>query len=104
LAFADEQLFGVEGFDGEFVLTGDFMANVKGGIAEGTRALGTGYLGLTFDTEKLGWRTRGKLHVSTAMVTSNLTIQPDLQCIINPGMDRGLEDALVVGARMQLSF
>jgi len=33
-----------------------------------------------------------------------LTIQPDLQYVINPSMDRTLDDAVVVGARVEVIF
>jgi len=33
-----------------------------------------------------------------------LTVQPDLQYVINPGMDRKLDNALIVGARIEVVF
>ena len=39
-----------------------------------------------------------------AALTPWLSVQPDLQYIINPGGDRGLRDALVFGLRTQLAF
>lgn len=39
-----------------------------------------------------------------AVVTSWLSIQPDLQYIVNPGGDPGLRNALVIGVRTQLGF
>ncbi len=33
-----------------------------------------------------------------------LTVQPDLQYVINPGMDRTLDNALIVGARIEVVF
>lgn len=39
-----------------------------------------------------------------AMIQPWLTIQPDLQYVINPGMDRRLDNALVVGARIEVAF
>lgn len=39
-----------------------------------------------------------------AVLTSWLSIQPDLQYIVNPGGDRSLRDALVVGLRTQIGY
>lgn len=36
-------------------------------------------------------------------ITDRLQIQPDLQYILNPGADRTLENALVIGVRMELN-
>ncbi len=33
-----------------------------------------------------------------------LTIQPDIQYVINPGMNPGIDDALIAGARLEISF
>jgi porin len=38
-----------------------------------------------------------------ANLTSHLSIQPDLQYVINPGMDGSLDNALVFGIRLQLT-
>lgn len=39
-----------------------------------------------------------------AVLTSWLSVQPDLQYIVNPGGDPGLRDALVIGVRTQVGF
>ena len=39
-----------------------------------------------------------------AVLTPWLSVQPDLQYIINPGGDAGLRNALVIGVRTQLGF
>ncbi len=33
-----------------------------------------------------------------------LTIQPDIQYVINPGMDPGIDNALIAGIRLEVSF
>lgn len=38
-----------------------------------------------------------------APLTDWLTLQPDLQYVINPGADRSLEDAFVIGLRIEIS-
>ena len=37
-------------------------------------------------------------------ITSWLAVQPDFQYVINPGMDPGLDDALVFNTRFEVSF
>ena len=37
-----------------------------------------------------------------ANITSHLSIQPDIQYVINPGLDGSLDNALVFGIRLQL--
>jgi porin len=37
-------------------------------------------------------------------LTESVTLQPDIQYIINPGTDPSLDDAVVIGARMGLTF
>lgn len=39
-----------------------------------------------------------------AEVSPGLVIQPDVQFVVNPGMDPSLNDAFVLGARFELSF
>ena len=39
-----------------------------------------------------------------AVVTSWLSVQPDLQYIINPGTDPSRDDALLLGVRTVISF
>ena len=38
-----------------------------------------------------------------APLTDWLTIQPDLQYVMHPGFDRSLDDALVIGLRVEFS-
>jgi porin len=37
-------------------------------------------------------------------VTEWLTVQPDVQYVVNPGTDPALDDALVVGLRFEIAF
>jgi porin len=37
-------------------------------------------------------------------ITKWLSIQPDLQVIINPGGDKGLSNAFVLGGRLSITF
>jgi porin len=39
-----------------------------------------------------------------AQITKWLSIQPDMQVIINPGGNKDLSDALVIGGRVSLTF
>ena len=38
-----------------------------------------------------------------ATLVENVSIQPDIQYVVNPGMDGSIDDALVIGVRLQLN-
>jgi porin len=40
----------------------------------------------------------------TSQILPHLAVHPDVQYVINPGMDPSLKNALVFGARFELSF
>ncbi|MCZ6673115.1 MAG: carbohydrate porin, partial [Verrucomicrobia bacterium] len=40
----------------------------------------------------------------SAEITENLSVQPNIQYILNPGQEPGLSDALIAGVRTVLSF
>ena len=51
--------------------------------------------------------TRAEVNVEAsyrAVLTPWLTVQPDIQYVVNPGGDPNLDDALLLGLRTQLSF
>lgn len=39
-----------------------------------------------------------------AQITKSLSIQPDLQIILNPGGNQDLKNALVIGGRVSITF
>ncbi len=67
---AMESLLGRAGLDGELVITGDMLSNVKGGAARGTRLAGLLYSSLLLDTAKLNWWEGGNMKVSVLGLVS----------------------------------
>jgi porin len=65
-----ESLFGVDGIDGELVITGDVLGNVQGGKSRGSRLAGLLYSSLQLDTAKLNWWAGGNMKVSVLGLVS----------------------------------
>jgi porin len=70
-------------------------------VAESSRALRAARLGEGLDTDGREIAIELTYRVEA---TSWLTLQPDLQYIMNPGVDPELDDAFVVGVRFEIAF
>jgi len=108
LGLADDRFNPIElNLSGGLVYTGPSAARAEDqlGIAVSRAQFGAPYRAAMAAAATPGTRSELTIEVSyRAVVTPWLSVQPDLQYIINPGGDSGLRDALVFGLRTQSVF
>jgi len=101
VGFANSAINPVEGYvGGGLVYTGVFSDQDQAGFAFAVARVG--------DAAETNLGLRGgetTLEATYAYVVSDwLTIQPDVQYVISPGGDPSLDDALVIGSRLSLTW
>ena len=108
LGFANETLNAVERyFGGGLTYTGPFAGRDEDqvGIAVGTVEFGDPFRrGLLLEGDQVGAREVIVEATYHAPVTRWLTLQPDLQYVINPGGRPALGNALILGLRVEFGF
>ena len=108
LGFANDTLNAVERyFGGGLTYTGPFAGRNKDqvGIAVGTVEFGDPFRrGLLLEGDRVGAREVIVEATYRAPVTRWLTLQPDLQYVINPGGRPSQDNALILGLRAEFGF